>query len=161
MYPPRAITGRATRGPVGLGLGAALTLVLAACSRPVTVPAPSPTATQLTAVCAALASQLPSEVDGSKERITDPQTTTTAAWGSPPITLRCGVPRPAGLTRTSELITINGVDWYPEQLSAGYRFTTTGRVANVEVSVPDTHKPETNALVDLAAAVAASDPTNR
>lgn len=158
VYRPSAIMGRAALGRVHLGLGTALILVLAGCSRPVAVPAPAPTAPQIQDVCTALSGQLPTEVDGQRRRTTDPQISTTAAWGSPPITLRCGVDQPAGLAPTSELITINGVDWYPEQLSAGYRFTTTGRMANVEVSVPAKYQPETNALVDLATAVTASDP---
>ncbi len=148
------------RGGAYLGFGVAAMFMLSACSRPVAVPAPTPTGTQIQSACTALASQLPPEVEGERQRTTQPQTSTIAAWGSPPITMRCGVDRPPGLTSTSELITINNVDWYPEELSAGYRFTTTGRVANVEVTVPAKHQPETNVLVDLAAAVTASDPAN-
>ncbi|KWX09858.1 hypothetical protein TR74_07120, partial [Carbonactinospora thermoautotrophica] len=77
-----------------------------------------------------------------------------AAWGDPPIVLRCGVPVPAAYQPTSQVVTINGVDWFPEQLTRGYVFTTVGRVANVEVSVPDAYAPEVNPLVDLAGAVA-------
>ena len=57
-----------------------------------------------------------------------------------------------------KLITVNGVDWFPQELTAGYRFTTTGRVANVELSVPDDYAPEAEALVDLAQAVSDTVP---
>jgi hypothetical protein len=42
----------------------------------------------------------------------------------------------------------------PEQLERGYLFTTVGRAPAVEVSVPDAYRPESDALVDLAPAVA-------
>ena len=72
--------------------------------------------------------------------------------------LRCGVGVPSALTPTSTLQVINDVDWLPEELSAGYLFTTVGRTASVEVSVPDAHRPEANALVDLAAAIGSRVP---
>ena len=80
--------------------------------------------------------RLPTELYGQPARSTVPVDGTTAAWGDPPIVLRCGVPRPAELTPTSTLVEVEGVSWYPEELSAGYRFTSTGREANVEVTVP-------------------------
>ena len=109
-------------------------------------------------VCDRLSTLLPREVDGAKKRDTEPSAPTTSAWGSPPITLRCGVGVPAGLKPTSELVTVNGVDWFIEELSAGYRFTATGRVANIEVSVPNNHNPATSPLVDLATPVSTADP---
>lgn len=92
------------------------------------------------------------------KRPTEPDSYLIAAWGNPPVTLRCGVGAPPGLKPTSRLVTIANVDWLPEQRSAGYVFVTTGRVANVEVSVPDAYQPETQALDDLANAVRAADP---
>ena len=55
--------------------------------------------------------------------------------------LRCGVGVPAALTPTAELVTVDGVDWLPEPLTAGYLFSTVGRVVVVEVAVPDTYAP--------------------
>jgi hypothetical protein len=97
-------------------------------------------------------------VDGAARRATSPDSSLTAAWGSPAVVLRCGVPRPAALEPTSQLVTIDGVDWFPEQLSDGYRFTSYGRVADVQVRVPGTYAPEVNPLVDLAAAMKKADP---
>ncbi len=111
------------------------------------------------AACAALSAELPKTLDGLAARPTDPSSELVAAWGKDPVVLRCGVPKPAALQPTSELITVNGVDWLPEQLTKGYRFTTTGRVASVEVTVPQAYRPEVNLLVDLAAPLKATVPS--
>ena len=111
-----------------------------------------------TAACTALAAELPKTLNGLEARPTDPSSVLVAAWGRDPVVLRCGVPEPAALQPTSELITVNGVDWLPEQLTKGYRFTTTGRVASVEVTVPQAYRPEVNLLVDLAAPVKSTVP---
>ena len=66
--------------------------------------------------------------------------------------------RPAQLTPTSDIAEVNGVAWLPIELTEGYRFVTTGRVAYVEVDVPDRYAPEIDVLVDLAAAVSTSVP---
>lgn len=124
---------------------------------PVTVQPPTPTAAA-TSACQALHDALPASVDGAARRATSPASELTAAWGSPAVVLRCGVPRPAALEPTSQLVTINDVDWFPEQLSDGYRFTSYGRVADVEVRVPGRYAPEVNPLVDLADAMKKADP---
>lgn len=91
-------------------------------------------------------------------RSVEPNPDLTAAWGNPPVTLRCGVPEPKTLTPTSKLIAVDNVDWLPEKRSNGYVFTTIGRVANVEVSVPQDYEPETQALIELSGAVKSADP---
>jgi hypothetical protein len=144
---------------VALLLAGAASAVLAGCSGGavrVAVPAgPDPAAA---AACERLHRALPATLDGLAARPTDPSSDLVAAWGDDPVVLRCGVPTPAALQPTSELITVNGVDWLPEQLTKGYRFTTTGRVANVEVTVPQAYHPEVNALVDLAAPIRSTNP---
>ena len=72
--------------------------------------------------------------------------------------MRCGVPRPTTLDATSQLVTVDGVDWFAEELTAGYLFTTTGRVAYVEVSVPDDYAPEIGPVTELSPAVADAVP---
>ena len=104
--------------------------------------------------CADLVAALPETLSGGERRATDPASPSTAAWGDPVITLRCGVARPEQLTPTSELVEVNGVEWLPVELTQGYRFVTVGRVANVELDVPNAYAPEVNVLVDLAAPVA-------
>lgn len=53
---------------------------------------------------------------------------------------------------------VNGVSWLLEELSDGYRFTTTERTAFVELTVPSAYAPEVGVLTDLADAVAKSVP---
>jgi len=140
-----------------VGLGAAA--LLSACSSGVSVPPPSPEPSGAAAyACAALHGRLPDEVAGATTTAVKPQSPLTQAWGSPAIILRCGVGIPKALTSTSQLVTINGVDWLPEPLTQGYLFTTVGRVLNVEVSVPDHYSPEADALSDLGPTISALDP---
>lgn len=73
----------------------------------------------------------------------------TAAWGDPAIWVRCGVPAPAGFG--TGLIEIDGVAWFPVQLTNGYRFTANTGAGYVEVTVPGNYAPEADVLVGLAA----------
>ena len=108
-------------------------------------------------VCTALLGDLPTTVLDNERRDVVPGRF-SAAWGDPPISLRCGVQKPPMLTATSECFEVNGVGWFAEQASSGYLFTTIGRTTYVEVGVPADYAPEANALVDLAAAVSEHDP---
>lgn len=140
----------------GIAVAASL-LALTGCSRGLAVPLPDPLPEGAGAyACANFKSNLPDEVVGQTVTAVDPRSSFTAAWGDPAIVVRCGVPVPAALGPTSQLITVDGVDWLPEQLERGYLFTTVGRELNVEVSVPDEYAPEADALVDISPAVAAA-----
>lgn len=132
------------------------------------VPPPAPGAAAARA-CAALRPDLPTSVDHAKLRATAPGSVLTMAWGEPAVVLRCGVPAPAGLAPTSQLQTVNGIDWFnpgsqspaaeQRELDSGARvFTTIGRVANIELTVPLGHEPAVGPLVDVAAAIAARVP---
>jgi hypothetical protein len=145
---------------VKAGLAGALTLGIATgCAGSVAVPVPNPEPTgSAAAVCSALDDALPSSVLDQVRRRTEPESAFTSAYGNPPITVRCGVGIPTALTATSLLATINDIDWLPEQRSAGYVFTTVGRVVNVEVAVPDVFAPETDVLVDLSPSIEANIP---
>ena len=101
-------------------------------------------------------SNLPGTVlDGKRRKVTPGRL--VAVWGNPPISLRCGVDKPPGLTAASDCLEVNGVGWYAEQAATGHLFTTIGRTAYIEVGVPSHYRPEANALVDLAAVVSAHD----
>ena len=141
-----------------LTLVAALAL-LTGCTGTVTVPEPTPDDADRS-TCTALVAALPDEVEGGLRRTTEPGVL-TAAWGDPPITLRCGVSAPPGLTPSSECLEINGVGWFSEDAEGGVLFTTIGRAAFVEVAVPADYSPPVNPLVDLAAAVATHDPVEQ
>lgn len=123
------------------------------------MPEPSPDAAGRS-VCAGLIANLPTTVMDGTRRTTKPGEL-TAAWGDPPITVRCGVAAPPGLTAASECLEVDGVGWFAEQVEGGMLYTTIGRAVFVEVGVPTHYAPEAGALVDLAAAVQAHDPLQR
>jgi hypothetical protein len=129
--------------------------LLAGCSR-VAVPDPTPDETG-TAVCTSLMADLPKTVLDQDRRTVEPGRF-SAAWGKPAIVLRCGAAAPPGLTSFSECLEINGIGWFAEEATGGMIFTTIGRTAFVEVSVPTAYTPASGALVDLGAAVTAHDP---
>ena len=134
----------------------AAAISLTACSAVVSVPDPASTG-ESEGVCTALMADLPATVLDGKRRKVEPGRH-SAAWGDPPITLRCGVDKPPGLSAASACYEVNGVGWFAEEASGGYLFTTIGRTAYVEVGVPSEYAPEANALVDLAATVNSHDP---
>ncbi|WP_293773366.1 DUF3515 domain-containing protein [Sporichthya sp.] len=105
------------------------------------------------AICARVEPALPEQVDNTPRRDTTPRTDRTAAWGDPPVVMRCGVERPTALRATSQLNTVNGIDWLVEERDGGHVFTTVGRAAYVEVTVPAGHDPQVGPLVDLAPAM--------
>ena len=102
---------------------------------------------------------LPDELADESPRDTDPASDLTAAWGQPAITVRCGVEDPAALNPASELTLVGDVEWFAEELTEGYAFTTYERVANVEVTVPDDYAPEIGPVSELSPLVAESVPT--
>ena len=123
---------------------------LAACGEAkVAVPVPTPNAKDA-AICQRLSPTLPEKVADQSKRKVSEAPDLTSAWGDPPISLRCGVVKPAALEPTSSLITVNGIDWFAEELSAGWRFTSMNTLVFVEVTVPNDYSPEANALVDLS-----------
>jgi Protein of unknown function (DUF3515) len=110
--------------------------------------------------CAALAGLFPSRLDGHARRSASPSSPLTAAWGDPPIALRCGVPLPAALTPTAELTVVNGVSWFPEPPGSATptRFTGVGRQAYVEVTIPARYAPAGPILVAISNVLARAIP---
>jgi hypothetical protein len=156
------------RSPASAALLGALlaTSLLAACSGgssgPLTVATPSP-ARKVAVFCGRLHDVLPPTLDGRTKVPASPASELTAAWGDPAVVLRCGVGKPRTLRPTSELIEINSVRWFLHETDHGYVFTTYGRVAYVEVSVPKSvpRQQATAPLVDLAHPVLTSVPTTQ
>jgi hypothetical protein len=109
-------------------------------------------------VCRRLIVALPDKVDNLHRRTTSPDEGTTAAWGDPAVLLRCGVGRPAGLTPTSMLAGVNQVYWFIDEQPGVRVWTTVGLRANVEMRIPSKHDPPQGPLVDIAAAITATDP---
>ena len=152
--------GRASlaAGLAGLGLLAATLVGCGGGSGSAKVPPPALDSEQATQACNALAAALPAVLDGHQSRTTEPDSPLTAAWADPAIVLRCGVGTPAALQPTSQLYTINEVDWLAEETEDGWRFTTVGRIVNVELAVPGRYEPAVNPLVDLSAPIIAAIP---
>jgi hypothetical protein len=127
--------------------------LLAACSGDPAVPVRVPDGPG--AGCGRLHDALPGTLDGRDRRDTTPASDRAAAWGSPPVLLRCGTDRPAGLTQESEVVVVDGVEWYLSEPAPPYVFTTVGRGTYLQVRVPRSvpRAEATAPLVDLAAAV--------
>ena len=122
--------------------------------------APPPPAPPAGARGAALARRLPPRLGGQPRRTVRPDSPLTAAWGNPPITLRCGVPLPAALTPTSELVVVNNVSWFAEPAGSATpsRFTAVRREAYVEVGVPARYAPAGPILVAVSNAIGPAVP---
>lgn len=98
----------------------------------------SPGAT--TPACAALVAALPAELGGLPRRqlepADDPALTGTAAWGQPPVVLRCGIPTPAELTCTAAVQEVNGVAWLPLSTGGDTTYFAVDRSVRIALTVP-------------------------
>ena len=147
---------RPAPGSTGAVVVSAL-LLLAGCSGPVSLDAPRLTGRDASA-CRALIGALPDKVADLPRTEADAGAGYGAAWGDPPIELRCGVQRPEGLDAVAQCQTVNGVDWYiPESQQSGrpqpITMTTVGRAQYVEVRIPADYFPPATTMVDLGPAV--------
>jgi hypothetical protein len=128
-------------------------------STPLDVHGPGLNGTAAT-TCDALIRDLPDTVMDQGRRDVSPSpvsgAASGAAWGDPPIVLRCGVDRPVGLTRSSRCDMVNDVGWFSRRRGDGWVFTTIGRAEYVELVVPGAYTPAANALADVASAVSAT-----
>lgn len=141
-----------------LGLALVGVVALVGCARPVEVPPPTPEA-RTAEVCRAFTEELPADLPTVGERReATPDSPFTAAYGDPPVAVRCGVAEPTSLSPTSLLVTIDDLDWLPEQLTAGWRMTSVGRAANVEITVPVEQGPAPAVASDLGPVVVATIP---
>src|SRR5690606_3130494 len=149
----KASKGKASRAKAFLVAGAAL--VTAACGGAVQVPVPEADAATKR-LCQGL--RLPAKVHGEERRDTTPESPLTAPWGSPALAPRCGVPRPAALQPTSQLVTINGIHWFGHPAGRPVTFTAVGRQAYVEVTVPPKYEPAGDVLIELGPSIKATIP---
>lgn len=100
--------------------------------------------------CAALVADLPDTLLGADRATIQPESDVMAAWGDPPIGLRCGVPSPAGLEMESTVREINGVLWFPQPQEAPTMYTAVQREAYVELSVPASYGAPAAALTQVS-----------
>ncbi|MFD0801780.1 DUF3515 domain-containing protein, partial [Streptomonospora algeriensis] len=97
--------------------------------------------------CRALVERSPERLFGQERVEVRPETPYAAAWGDPPIALRCGVGRPAELRPDSELMVVDEVAWLPEPPGV---YTAVGREAYVEVVVPPSYGAPAEGLVEIS-----------
>jgi len=111
------------------------------------------------AACARLVNYLPAKLDGQHSRVVRPRSPLVHAWGSPPIVLRCGVPRPAGYDPASpQTASVNGVVWFQQVEPNDVRWTAIRRTADVELLVPRHYEAQGGFLVELAGSLKRSLP---
>ncbi|MFC1400387.1 MULTISPECIES: DUF3515 domain-containing protein [Streptacidiphilus] len=160
--------------PFGLLLIGATTGLCSACSGSADVrPAFPPPVGRQTAECAALQAALPQDFGGQQRRSVSPRSTTTAAWGSPAITLRCGVTIPAVINPASgnkynalaASWDVGGLCWLPEALpGGGEKYTTVKQDVYVEISIPGSYFNRRtvmpNPLTSITDLVSRADPRN-
>ncbi|MDA0562820.1 DUF3515 domain-containing protein [Streptomonospora sp. S1-112] len=139
---------------------AALTALAAAsgcASGTVRLPAPSP-APEARDVCRDLVERLPDTLFEQPRAELDPATPYAAAWGDPPIALRCGVARPAALAPDSELMVVEEVAWLPEPPGEPTLYTAVGREVYVEMTLPASYGAPAQGLVRVSELIAEEVP---
>jgi len=125
----------------------AVTISIGGCAQHLTI---EPGAGGGSSFCGNLVSGLPVELGNQLIRSTKPADSGIAAWGDPAIVLKCGVSAPASMTASSQLISINGVDWFQESLTNGNRFTSVNTSEFIEINIPNAYEPAAGLLIDLA-----------
>ncbi len=128
----------------------AAVLVTAGCGNQTVQMQPPETDGQTTEACAALVADLPDTLLDADRATVQPESEVMAAWGDPPIGLRCGVDRPSSLEIDSVLEEVNGVAWLPQQGDPPTMYTAVEREAYVELTVPPSYGAPAEALVQLS-----------
>jgi hypothetical protein len=125
--------------------------VLAGCSSKPSAVAVAPTVPTggAAAPCAHLVTALPATIEGLATRVTRPPSPYTHAWGKPPVVLRCGVRRPAGIAG-AQIVIVNGVRWFKQGAAGGITWTALRPAAYVAVTIPTSDEDQGSLLVDLA-----------
>jgi hypothetical protein len=109
--------------------------------------------------CDALFGLLPETLGNAVRRNVSVDPPLAAAWGDPPIVLRCGVNMPAAYEPAATLTAIDGVGWLPEEGEGGAFFTSADRAVLVEVAIPDDHSEDAQGiLTELAGPILSAIP---
>ena len=102
-------------------------------------------------VCERVVTALPDELAPDvARRVTAPPSTATAAWGEPPVTLRCGT-EPG--SRRDDLYELDGVLWAMHDSGDSRTWTTVAAKVPVQVVVPDVYSDQAEMLGSLAVAL--------
>lgn len=114
------------------------------------------------AACAALTHALPAAlIDGGKplrrRPLVAPAPLAAIAWGAgDPVVLRCGIERPPELKSTSELLAVNGVQWFQVTEGGDATWYAVDRAAVVALTLPN--GVNTGPIQDVSAAITAAMP---
>ena len=138
-----------------IACGLILSVSLTACSSPLHVEPGEGSGGQF---CTELGAILPVSIEGALLRSTNPDSPGTKAWGNPAIVSRCGVAEPAAYSATSQLLEVDGITWYPEELQAGVRFTSLQTPELVEVSIPSAYESTADILTELSLDISSLTP---
>ncbi|MDT7551115.1 MAG: hypothetical protein QOE84_3509 [Actinomycetota bacterium] len=104
------------------------------------MPVPSASAALVITACRALIAAVPQQLDTTvRRRPVTGDGGRTAAWGSPPVTLRCGVPLP---DQTQTPLVIDGFPLVLDQRSNDVTYTTADRAVNAAVLVPKSYQDQ-------------------
>ncbi|WP_181774758.1 DUF3515 domain-containing protein [Amycolatopsis pittospori] len=112
--------------------------------------------------CAKLIGGLPHELTSAgntlvRRKLADPAPQATVGWGTgDPVVLRCGLGKPPELTRTSQLRTINGVQWLQVEGEGAATWFVVDRPVYTALTVPNT--AGTGPLQTISEVVAANLP---
>jgi len=92
--------------------------------------------------CAELVAALPEEIetgegDLDRRALADPAPQGAAAWGDPPVVLRCGLARPAELTPSSRLIDVSGVQFLQVPGTGATSWVVVDRPVYVVLTLPE------------------------
>ncbi len=124
--------------------------VLAGCtSGSAQVPAPAPEG-QAADLCRTLVAKAPDTMFGQDRISVEPASDYVAAWGDPPIALRCGVERPERLRPDSELLVVNDIAWFAQPPDNPNLYTAVGREAYVELSISPSYGAPAEGLVAIS-----------
>ena len=111
--------------------------------------------TAATDSCRRLADALPRHLgEDLPRRDTTPEDPHVAAYGEPPVVVRCGAPATTKYRQGDQLLDINGVDWFADDRGDVVVWSTPRAFVNVEVTVPDAWRGDR--LAYLADAVKAA-----
>ena len=93
--------------------------------------------TTANAACERFAAALPDDLgDDLPRRDTQPADPHVAAYGDPPVVVRCGAPPTTAYEQGEQLFDVNGVDWFPEERGDVVVWSLPRAFVNVEVTVP-------------------------
>jgi hypothetical protein len=123
------------------------------------VPAPA----AQSADCTRLLTALPDHLDGGALGVLDrrqlraPVPAGAAAWGEPPVVLRCGLDRPADLTASSGLLGVSGVQFLEIPSGGISTWVAVDRPVYIAVALPPTSG--SGPLQQIAAVIARTLPS--